>query len=763
MYKQKKPANLVLVGFFIRSDSTLIYAKSNPPESLKDHTYSLLKRLEVLVNGYKDRILNEKVWKLLKLAVLYHDAGKAHSYFQYQIKKAMNLPVERTSSVPIPHNYLSPFFVPLKQLGLSKDERKVLIQAIAYHHERERPDLLQLENTFYNELIDLFDIIKKELDVEVPMGDENVGKVLRYIDYANRITDTNDQALYQLYILVKGLLHRLDHAASANIEIEIDQSVSLSTLTYDYLKRKYGSDQTDQVLRPLQQFANEHQEKNLILVAQTGMGKTEAALLWAGQKKTFFTLPLRVSLNGLFDRVKDEMQYTNVGLLHSSSVSYLNQDGSEEWEVIYDQSKNLSNKLLFTTIDQVLKFPFKFRGYEKYYATMAYSCVVIDEIQAYSPWVVAILIKAIEMIHKIGGKFMIMTATLPQIYLEELESRGVMDKNCLYKEFTDNELIRHRLLIKEKKIEDDVELITELGAMNKVLVIVNTVGKAVELYNLFRQSSDEVYLLHSRFIQRDRAIIEKFLKQFDRNLKAKGIWITTQLVEASIDIDFDVLFTEMATVDSLFQRFGRCYRKRKLDHEKPNVYIYTEDPSGRNYVYDSEIMDISLRFLKPFNQRVIREKDKMEMVKNVYSKEELIKTKFYKEFKQALHKLDYLKDYEYTNEEAQKLLRNMKTELVIPRVVYDEIIPLFEQLEVEEDKKKRITLRRQIEEYTVSVPLSMFSRSISPIEHVRKTKDGRKYPLMPYVKILEEDYEFDVETLSGVGIKSSDNSYVFID
>lgn len=55
------------------------------------------------------------------------------------------------------------------------------------------------------------------------------------------------------------------------------------------------------------------------------------------------------------------------------------------------------------------------------YATLSYSKLIIDEIQAYSPEIVAIIIKGLEMIYKIGGKFMIMTATLPQIYKNELE------------------------------------------------------------------------------------------------------------------------------------------------------------------------------------------------------------------------------------------------------------------------------------------------------------------------------------------------------
>src|SRR5699024_6357696 len=143
-----------------------------------------------------------------------------------------------------------------------------------------------------------------------------------------------------------------------------------------------------------------------------------------------------------------DMNYKSVGLLHGTSASHLDKNGEEDWEIIFDQSKNFANKLLFTTIDQILKFPFKFKGYEKFFATMAYSKVIIDEIQAYNPWIVAVLLKAIEMIHKIGGQFMIMTATMPQIYLDELADRGILNEKTLYHEFVDESLTRHRVSLR---------------------------------------------------------------------------------------------------------------------------------------------------------------------------------------------------------------------------------------------------------------------------------------------------------------------------
>lgn len=72
--------------------------------------------------------------------------------------------------------------------------------------------------------------------------------------------------------------------------------------------------------------------------------------------------------------------------------------------------------------------------------------------------------------------------------------------------------------------------------------------------------------------------IKEFGKTYDDNKnidKNNGIWITTQVVEASLDIDFDYLFTELQDLTSLIQRLGRCNRKGLKDISETNCFIYT--------------------------------------------------------------------------------------------------------------------------------------------------------------------------------------------
>ena len=88
----------------------------------------------------------------------------------------------------------------------------------------------------------------------------------------------------------------------------------------------------------------------------------------------------------------------------------------------------------------------------------------------------------------------------------------------------------------------------------------------------------------------------------------------------------------MSTLDSLFQRLGRCYRSREYCENIPNVKIYIKDTSGVGYIYDEEIYEKSIEMLRPYNGKILQEKVKIDLVDKLYSKEMLQGTEFYKKF-----------------------------------------------------------------------------------------------------------------------------------
>ena len=230
------------------------------------------------------------------------------------------------------------------------------------------------------------------------------------------------------------------------------------------------------------------------------------------------------------------------------------------------------------------------------------------------------------------------------------------------------------------------------------------INKAIELYNQLKEKrADNINLLHSRFLLEDRNAKERSIKEFSNIENQNGIWITTQIVEASLDIDFDVLYTEMSTLDSLFQRLGRCYRNREYDDKECNVKIYTEEASGVGYVYDKEIYMKSIELLEEYDNSILQERTKIELVDRLYSKEMLENTKFYRDFKNAFRILDNIVDYDVNKKEAQSLLRNIDNIDVIPRCIYDINLSLFEKYESEKNVQEKFKLRRELNKLFISI------------------------------------------------------------
>ena len=763
----------------------MIYAKSNPKETLREHTNRLLIELENLKQSYGNKIEGllsrnedidiekEEFWRLLDIIVEFHDLGKVYTPFQNMIKDKLGEEQIKTNlKNNIYHNYISPVFLNYRELNIPKELRPVISQSIGYHHERD----VIIDKDFKDQVQKALDedISNKVNDIETYFKPRYFIKTkslkngyLKFIE--NRIKDEyeyDDNNYYKLYVLLKGLTHRLDYSASAHEDIELDYNKNIGEYTEKFLKHK-GFE-----LNQVQKFVRENKDKNIIIKASTGMGKTETALLWIDNDKGFFTLPLRVSINALFDRVsKDDIKYNYAGLLHSTSLDYMQENNYDDCEEIVNQSKLMSKKLTFSTIDQIFKFPFKYKGYEQEYATLAYSKVVIDEIQAYSPEICAVLIRGIEMLHKIGGKFMIMTATMPTIYLDELKKRGVLDNKYLVQGTFNIDKKRHNIKLENDNINNNLEKIINEGYTKKVLVILNTVNAANETYKKIKELDNNMNLnlLHSMYIQEDRTKLEHDIKEFAKG-NENGIWVTTQLVEASLDIDFDILYTELSTLDSLFQRFGRCNRKLDKNVENrakdPNVFIYTEDINGIGSIYDKDILENGKKLLEDLIETKgengslkISEDDKSYIIDKLYSKESLQGTDFYKKFKRAIKILENIEDYDLSKSEAQNILRNIDSNVVIPKTIYENIentyIKNFEELgeilnkEYSKDKKdktlindlknQRKLLRREIIKKTVNIPTYKIKDkcAITPI-NIKGLED---------IKIL--NYEYEVNHING--------------
>ena len=171
---------------------------------------------------------------------------------------------------------------------------------------------------------------------------------------------------------------------------------------------------------------------------------------------------------------------------------------------------------------------------------------------------------------------------------------------------------------------------------------------------------------------------------FSDNDEMTGIWVTTQIVEASLDIDFDVLYTEMCTADSLLQRMGRCNRAGKRDITDANVLIYVNYSgcmkNGKG-IYDSDIYDRSVRLLEEYNGMLFSEKDKVQYMNKVYDVDALKNTAYFQTIKRNLAKFKSLQPLDYTSKkDIDEDFRGIKSITVIPDRIYQENQELIEAI-----------------------------------------------------------------------------------
>ena len=251
-------------------------AKSDPPEDIQAHTNTLLDNLALLQRLYPQLNVD---WKLLEWACIYHDIGKLYSKFQSKIK-----PGGRRCPGELPHGMMSVFFIDvpaLKSTGFSNDDIRLLFQAVAYHHERQ----VDFDNQRLEEEI-RYEIEKQDLRARYErfvyplLPGRQVYEMVRekYFSVKKRISDDNKD--FFRAVMLKGMLNRLDYAASAHIDVESPNEFLNGSL--DALLSRWKAESPVGCWNQMQCYLRENTDKNVIVIAQTGMGKDgrRTAVAW---------------------------------------------------------------------------------------------------------------------------------------------------------------------------------------------------------------------------------------------------------------------------------------------------------------------------------------------------------------------------------------------------------------------------------------------------------------------------------------------------
>lgn len=727
-------------------------------KTLKEHHKDIVTCAEMFFLEYGE-YFTEKEKKLVVEACRIHDLGKVNLVFQAMIcpKLAEKFHIDVRKTPQIPHGFLSAVTISLDEFDdlselFSDKDFGPFITAVYYHHDREdhynSPAIRKYAEKYYMKQIEEY--LNRKIR---KLNCSNLDDLLfRNNVYTGKyIPDSN---AWKEYLLIKGLLNKFDYTVSAGYE----NAESAIDLHEKKLVKNIEKFLNGKELRPAQKFMKMNRDKNLIVIAPTGSGKTEASLLWMNGEKSFYTLPLKVSSNAIYLRIKENYEYKDVALLHSDAMAvYLREyNGNEDIGEKYERSKMLSQPLTVCTVDQLFRFVYRALGTEIFAATLKYSKLVLDEIQAYEPRVIATIIYGLKMIQEMGGKFAIITATFPPVLKYFMEQYGLVEgKQYIFKDFTGKEYQvekypRHKVEIRHSEMNlDEIRL---RGKNRKVLVICNTVSKAQKLYK--KLEGENVWLLHSKYIRRDRAFLERKIMGFSESGES-GIWITTQIVEASLDIDFDILYTEMCTADSLLQRMGRCNRKGRYCPNEANIVVFDNrngvSEGKRRSVYEDKLYDRSLELLSKYEHILFSEDKKTAYMNEVYSVDGVKETIYFENIQKDLKLFSEIHPTEYSADDAE--VRDIRSVTIVPENVYVENQNLFEYgveflKKPNMSREARSLIKSKLENLTLS--LNLYQKF--PAEVDRTTIGLSENRKITDIHRAQYNYEFDIESGKGRGI-----------
>ncbi|WP_297521044.1 CRISPR-associated helicase Cas3' [uncultured Clostridium sp.] len=589
--------------------------------------------------------LNEVIERKLDLACQLHDIGKCVKYFQDNLetkKRTIRHEIYGASIKGLPDN------IKLAILTHHKDLDKLRENIVRNEYKSEMDELSEKFNLEFEDITHFIDLCKTRK-----------GKKL--------VTDLDN-------IILKGLLNYCDHMASAGITT-IDKG--LDTINKFEIQGKPNSIQREVIALK--------EEIDILIMAMTGLGKTATSMFWSDivqntdkSKRIYYILPYTASINSQYKDMNE--MGLSVAMLHSKAEYFLGKYKDDFTKDDYKAFKKSTKQINICTIFQLVKAMFGCKRFEMLLAQMKNSIFIVDEIHCFDMKELSYILEMLKWLKEnLGASVCIMSASIPTCLQEVIKERlGITkfitaDKKDLR--------IRHKIHRVRKTILDDLDKIEKcLEEGKQVILCVNNVETSQELYERFSVKY-QTKLIHGRFNTRDREVAEQ-------GLKTNKLLIGTQAIEVSLNIDYDVMFTEIAPWDALLQRFGRVNRKAEKDIA--DIFVYDNIKT----IYDEVLIENTDKVISEVIEKdssIILEEKVNYYLDKVYKEFNWDEYNKYIEYFDLLIKGLKIGSY---NSDATDDMCGSETISILPKCLYTEFKDLIKEKKFLEAESLKVNVRK---------------------------------------------------------------------